>query len=91
MRPHLNTPRTRVLGGGMIAAPALLLASTVIYAAGGGLGEDQAGGVIQVYAMAAFMLALVGVTRMLEDPSPRAAAVLMLIGAIGVAGGVGME
>lgn len=73
----------------MIAAPVLLLASTAAHAAGGGLGEDQAGGVIQVYAMAAFLLALVGLTRMLEDHSPRAATALTLIGALGVAGGVG--
>jgi len=72
----------------MIAAPALLLASTVTSVAGGGLGEDQAGGVIQVYAMAAFMMTVVGLTRACADPFPRAAAVLMLVGALGVAGGV---
>ncbi len=88
MPEPLTTPRTRLLGAAMIAAPALLLASTVAHTAGGGLGEDQAGGVIQVYAMAAFMVAVVGLTRACEGPFPRTAAVMLLIGAIGVAGGV---
>lgn len=88
MRPTPQTPRTRLLGAAMIVAPLLLLASTVAYTLGGGLGEDQVGGVLQVYAMAAFMLAVIGLTRMLEHHAPRAAAALTLIGAIGVAGGV---
>jgi len=89
MEPHAPTPRTRLFGAATIAAPVLLIASTTAYTAGDGLGEDQVGGVIQVYAMVAFMLTVVGLTQMLENLSPRVAALLTLVGVLGVAGGVG--
>ena len=72
----------------MIGAPLLLLASTMAYAAGGGINNGRAGGTIQVYAMAAWILVVIGLTRLLEVPLPRAAAVLTVVGALGVAGGV---
>lgn len=78
----------RVVGFAMIAAPLLLLASDLVYTAGDGLGEDSAGGAIQVYAMAAWFLVLVGLTRLVEAPFPRLAAALLVVGSLGVAGGV---
>ena len=72
----------------MIGAPIVLLASTVAYTVGDGLNGDHAGGTIQVYAMALWFLVVIGLTRILEAPSPRTATVLMLVGALGVAGGV---
>lgn len=79
---------TRLMGAAMIAAPVLFLASTLTHAAGNGLGEDVAGGVIQVYAMATFSLVVIGLARILETRLPRAATAIMLIGVVGVAGGV---
>ena len=80
--------RDRLFGAAMIVAPMLLLVSTVAYAADGGLNSGRAGGAIQVYAMGVWVLVVIGLTRLLETPFPRAAAVLTLIGALGVAGGV---
>lgn len=78
-----------LLGIATMAAPVLLLASTIAYATSGGFNHDQTGGVIQVYAMAAFMPVILGLTRVVEGRFPRAAAVLALAGGIGIAGGVG--
>jgi hypothetical protein len=54
----------------MIGAPFLLLASTLAYAAGGGVNNDRVGGIIQVYAMAAWILVVIGLTQILEAPFP---------------------
>lgn len=83
------SPRHRVLGAGMIIAPLLLLASTVASVAGDGLGRDQAGGVLQMYAAAAFVLAVIGLTQLVDDAYPRASAVLTVIGALGCCGAAG--
>ena len=88
MRQHSTSARARLLGAAMIGAPALLLVSTMVYAAGGGINNDRAGGIIQVYALAAWILVVIGLTQILEVPFPRAAAVLTLIGALGVTGGI---
>lgn len=80
---------TRVLGGGMIVAPILLAAATVAYGLGGGMNRDVLGGTIQLYAMAAFGLAVVGLVGLLATRRPRLAAVLLVPAMIGVAGGVG--
>ena len=77
-----------LFGAAMIIGPLLLFVSTLVYAAGGGLNGDRAGGAIQVYAFAVWGLVVIGLTRLLEGPFPRAAAVLTLVGALGVAGGV---
>ena len=83
------TPRTRLLAGAAIAAPLLLLASTVTYLAGDGLGDDPAGGAIQVYAAVAFGLAIIGLTARIEPHLPRLATALTVTGMVGVAGAVG--
>src|SRR5688572_25661413 len=72
----------------MIVAPLLLFCSTVAYAVGGGINNDRTGGAVQVYAMAVWFLVVIGLTRLLEVPFPRAAATLTVVGALGVAGGV---
>lgn len=79
----------RLFGAAMIIAPVLLLASTIAAVLGEGLGEDQAGGVLQMYAAAAFFLAIIGLTRLIEATAPRAAAALTVFGAFGVAGAAG--
>lgn len=83
------TARSTVMGAGMIAAPLLLLASTTASVAGSGLGEDQTGGVIQLYAFAAMALAVPALTRAIEPEFPRAAALLLVAGMLGVASGAG--
>ena len=81
--------RTRLWGRSMIAAPVLLLASTVAYTLGGGFNDDSTGGVIQIFAFALWIPVLVGLTELVGRSFPRAAALLMLLGAIGLAGGFG--
>jgi hypothetical protein len=82
------TRSPRLLGAALIGAPTLLFASTLASAVGGGLNADHTGGALQVYAFAAWSLVVVGLTRIIEGPLPRAAAALLAIGALGVAGGV---
>ncbi len=84
-----SSPRTRVFAVAMILAPILLLLSTLAHSFGKGLGEDATGGAIQVYAMVAFALAIVGLTSLLEPSLSRLSAVLTVTGLLGVAGGVG--
>lgn len=83
------TPRTKLFGAAMVLAPLILLASTIVSVTGNGLGEDATGGIIQVYAMAGFLLVTIGLTQLCEDVVPRAAAVLTLLGTLGAAAGVG--
>ena len=84
-----TTSRSRVLAGAAIAAPVLLLASTLAYVASDGLGDDPAGGAIQVYAAVAFALAIFGITGRLEASVPRIATALTVAGMVGVAGATG--
>ena len=86
---RFDTPRSRVQGAAMIAAPALLLASTVASVAGEGLAADRAGGAIQVYAFALLFLVVAAITRILDAPLPRAAAGLSVVGVVGVTAGIG--
>lgn len=83
-----HTPRCRLFGVAMIVAPLLLLASTALSVTGDGLGEDRTGGVLQVYAMIGFILAVIGLTRIAETHFARVAAALTLVGVMGTAGGV---
>ena len=78
-----------MFGAAMVVAPLLLLVSTIASVIGNGLGEDKVGGIIQVYAMAGFLLVTIALTQLCEDVSPRAAAVLTLLGTLGAAAGVG--
>ena len=78
----------RLFGASMIVAPALLLVSTLAYIAGGGLEEARSGGVIQIFAMGLWILVVMGLSRLLEPSSPRAAVLLAVIGALGVTGGI---
>lgn len=72
-----------------MAAPALLLASTIAYVANGeGMNDGEAGGAIQVWAMIAYAVTVVGLSRLLDADAPRAADVLLVAGLVGTAGGV---
>src|SRR5882724_10535467 len=86
--PHTSTPLRRVFGAALIIAPVVSLISTVVYVAGGGLNDDQAGGVIQVYGVIAYAVAIFALIRLLEEPLPRFAAVVTVLGMMTVAAGV---
>ncbi|HEX6027080.1 MAG TPA: hypothetical protein VFZ00_34090 [Solirubrobacter sp.] len=78
----------RAFGAAAIAAPLLLLASTIAFmTAGDGINDGVLGGTLSVWAVIAFGIALVGVLRLLEPHAPRAAALLTLTAIAGVAGG----
>jgi hypothetical protein len=72
----------------LFLAPALLLASTIAYTLGAGLGADATGGVIQVYAFAAFIPVTLGFARWAAMASPRTSIALTIVAALGVAGGI---
>jgi len=87
LQKHSTTPWERLLGVAIVAAPILLLISSIAFAAGGGIDDDQLGGAIQVYAATAFALAFLGLRQMVEDEFPRGSAALTLIGVVGAIGG----
>jgi hypothetical protein len=89
--PAHTTTQTQVLGGALIAAPLLLLASTAAFAveAGDRINRGTVGGAILVYAMAAFALAMVALTQRFAHIYPRAAVGLLVTGVAGCAAGAG--
>jgi hypothetical protein len=89
--PAHTTTQTQVLGGALIAAPLLLLASTAAFAveAGAAINRGTVGGAILVYAMAAFALAMVALTQRFAHIYPRAAVGLLVTGVAGCAAGAG--
>ncbi len=73
----------------MIGGPLLWLASSAASALGQGFARDQVGGVLQVYAFAAFIPVMMGLPRLVEPAFPRAAALLTGLGMLGSAGAIG--
>lgn len=79
-----------LFGGAMVVGPTLLVASFVSFATSdGGLNADELGGALLVYAFVGLLIAAVGIIRCVEGSFPRAAAVLLVLAAVGCAGGVG--
>ncbi len=80
----------RLFGAAMVAGPLLLVTSFVAFImSDGGLNADELGGALLVYAMAGLLVAAVGIVRAVEGSFPRAAVVLLVLAALGCAGGVG--
>jgi hypothetical protein len=79
----------RLFAGAMIVGPVLLLASSVAFAAGGGLNEDELGGALLVYAFVALTVVAIGIARAVEPALPRASAALLAFAVLGCGAGVG--
>lgn len=73
----------------LVAGPALLLASTAAATAGPGVGNDDVGGAIQVWAFVFLGIGLVGLAREHEADRPRVAAALTVLTFIGICAGAG--
>lgn len=87
-----NATTTRIAGWAAIAAPLLLLGSTVAFLThGDGINDGFVGGTIGVWSALAFMLAFVGIFRVLEFRAPRAAPIWLSITLMGWAAGVGFN
>lgn len=89
--PHRTIARLPALYPvAMVAAPLLLLASTIAFlTVGGGINDGILGGVLTVWSVVALALALLGCSRLVEASMPRGAQVLTF-GAVSVAvGGAG--
>ena len=86
---RVGLPHTRLFAGAMIVGPALLLGSSVAFAAGGGLNDDELGGALLVYAFVAMILVAIGISRAVEQALPRASTALLGFAVLGCAGGVG--
>lgn len=81
---------TTVTGAALVAAPLLLLTATILMAVRGeGMNNGAAAGAVLVWAMIAFAVGLVGLTRRFAASLPRAAALLPILILVGCAGGVG--
>lgn len=71
-----------------IAGSVLMLVTTVAYALNGqGFSQGEVPGAIQIWAFILYGVAIVGLVRLFEDVAPRAAAVTIVVGLVGVAGG----
>lgn len=79
----------RLFAGAMILGPLLLLGSSVAFAAGGGLNEDELGGALLVYAFVALTVVAIGIARAVERALPRASAALLAFAVLGCGAGVG--
>jgi hypothetical protein len=79
----------RLFAGAMILGPVLLLGSSVAFAAGGGLNEDELGGALLVYAFVAMTVVAIGIARAVEPALPRASAALLAFAVLGCGAGVG--
>jgi hypothetical protein len=79
----------RLFAGAMILGPVPLLGSSVAFAAGGGLNEDELGGALLVYAFVAMTVVAIGIARAVERALPRASAALLAFAVLGCGAGVG--
>ena len=79
----------RLFAAAMILGPVLLLGSSVAFAAGGGLNEDELGGALLVYAFIALTVVAIGIARAVEPALPRASAALLAFAVLGCGAGVG--
>lgn len=73
---HLNR---RVHGVSLIAAPIVLLTSSLFHLRGGGMDSDDVGGALQILAFFFFILAVLGLTQLLAGRRPVAAIVLRVL------------
>src|SRR5918999_6247295 len=81
--------QVRLFAAAMILGPVLLLGSSIAFAAGGGLNEDELGGALLVYAFVAMTVVAIAIARAVEPALPRASAALLAFAVLGCGGGVG--
>ena len=89
MKERAGLIQMRMFAGAAIVAPVLLLASSVAFAAGGGLNHDELGGALLVYAFIAMIGVAIGIARAVEQALPRASAWLLGFAVLGCGAGVG--
>lgn len=78
----------RILGAALIAAPIVLLASTVAFITeGSGINNGVLGGTIGVWSCFALALAFIGLLRLVEPAAPTAAPILTIVAVIGFVAG----
>lgn len=87
---HTLTPfASRVYGTAVIAAPLLLMASTVAYLVEGeGINHGILGGVIGAWSGFTMAIAMMAVLRLVEPKAPRAATLLTVVALIGFSAGM---
>lgn len=84
----MASTQPRINGVAVIAAPVLLLISTIVGISGSGFGDDAASGVVQVYAAIAFVVTLYAIVTLARDHGVGTGALsaLTVVGAFGVTG-----
>lgn len=80
-----TTPIDRVTGTAMIAGPLLLFGAGIAWLAD----VAEARAILLFWAMVGFAGVFVGLSRRLSTTAPAAAAIVLALGLIGVAGGIG--
>ena len=78
----------RALAVAMVIAPVLLLVSTLVALAEGDYNESVSQGVLEMFALGAFFLAVLGATQLLADVLPRLSSLLLVTGTLGCQAGV---
>ncbi|MGH2761475.1 MAG: hypothetical protein ACRDL4_10715 [Thermoleophilaceae bacterium] len=89
MEERVGLAQVRLFAVAMIFGPVLLLGSSIAFAAGGGLNEDELGGALLVYAFVAMTVVAIGIARAVEQALPRASAPLLAFAVLGCGAGVG--
>ncbi|MGE3286299.1 MAG: DUF4386 family protein [Pseudonocardia sp.] len=86
---NVLSPRAaRIHGVATVLAPVLLLASSLVHVLSeGGINNGMWGGIIGVWSALAFVVAFVGLCRVLEPAAPGAAPVVLVFGLLGWAAG----
>ena len=70
---------TTLQGISLIAAPIVLLSSTIFFYLGGNMDSDDVGGVLQILAFFFFIFAVLGLTELLGSTNPREAITLRVL------------
>jgi hypothetical protein len=87
--PGLSSGARRAYGIAIIVAPVLMLLSTIAFITEGeGINEGVVGGTIGVWTAVAFVIAFIGIGRMLEPRSPRWGLAVTLLASVGFTTGV---
>ncbi|BCB89947.1 hypothetical protein [Phytohabitans suffuscus] len=83
----MSPTASRVFGLCTIAAPLLLLASTIAYTTENGINDGVVGGVIGVWSVFALAVGFAGIYRLVEARAPRVGPVFGALALIGFAAG----
>ena len=91
MNATISPTAARIHGWAVIAAPLLLLGSTIAFIYEDGINNGVVGGTIGVWSVFALVIGFVGIYRAMEPKAPRVAPAFMAVALVGLTSGVGFN